>query len=177
MNDEASSAQKPNFVAIIVGILEVIKAALWPIAVLVIFAFLYGPLKTVLNELPGAIGRADVISIGEFKVQMNKALEISATPDVREALRELRSNQASRLLRLSGIFLVCEFKLDPQRFADEQSADQALLLRRLVAITDRASDNKDDRSKCYMVEPSELGRRTQDFLIRFLASSLRLEAT
>ena len=87
MADTTATPEKPGFVAITVGILEVFKAALWPAAVLVIFSFLYGPLTKVLNEVPSAIGRADVISIGEFKVQMNKALEISATPDIRDALK------------------------------------------------------------------------------------------
>jgi hypothetical protein len=177
MAEGGAGDAKPGFVPIAVGILEVIKAALWPIAILVIFAYLYSPMKAVMNELPNALGRADVISIGEFKVQMNKALEVSATLEVREALKALPSNQASRLLRLSGIYLVCEFSFDKNRFAEEQSADQGLLSHKLVKIDDASSESKDDRSKCYRVEPTDLGRSTQDFLIKFLSSSLRLGPT
>lgn len=177
MADETPTAPKPGFVAITVGILEVIKAALWPGAVLIIFSFLYAPLKIVLNELPNAIGRADVISIGDFKLQMTKALEVSATTEVREALKNLPSNQANRLLRLSGIFLVCEYASMKERFAEENAADQGLLSHKLVTISDASSNNKTDYSKCYRVEPTALGRQTQDFLIKFLATSLRLNST
>ena len=93
------------FVPIAVGILEVLKAAMWPMAAIVMFSSLYTPLDGLLRKMPEVIGRADVITIGDMKLQLTKALEIDATPEIRAALSSLSSAGASRIIRLANTFL------------------------------------------------------------------------
>ncbi|MQW00022.1 hypothetical protein CN166_31140 [Sinorhizobium medicae] len=163
-------------VSVIVGILELLKAAVWPAAVLIIFVSLYRPLKGLLRKLPEVVGRADVITIGDIKVQLSKALELDATPRVRLAVTELNSETATRLLHLSGIHVICQLQIHNgvQIFKQQQSADKKLQELNLVTITDRPTENDPpSRTRCYEVVPTELGEQTKSFLIQFLSSSLR----
>jgi hypothetical protein len=177
MGDDVSKDEKPSFVPIVIGVLEIVKASLWPAAIIFIFSFLYSPLKEVLNKLPDVIGRADVITIGDLKLQLTKALQVEATPEVREALRSVTSAGASKIIRLSTAHLMCRFEHDTEKYDDERAVDDTLMGRNLVTVVNSPQDNDEKRKDCYLVELTDLGRQVQSFIIAFLASSLRLSST
>jgi hypothetical protein len=176
LSKNSESPPQSGSVPVIIGLLEVFKASIWPAIVLFIFLSLYTPVRSLLTELPNALGRADVISIGDFKVQLTKALEVNAPTDVREALKGLGSEGTERLLRLAIPAQQCEFKHPgaAERYAAQLAVDRQLQSRRLVEYEDQSSEDNSERSKCYLVSPTDLGKRTRDFLIGFLGTSLRL---
>lgn len=179
MSDEEQGAgeAKSNAATLTKEITEFIKATAWPIVTLVIFLGLFTPIRNLLSELPNVVGRADVITIGQVKVELSRALGASATTDVRDALKGLTGNSVRRLLHLSLRTLECEFRHDPVRYASDRAAHSQLQTRALVSMLESKKDDNDQRSKCYMVELTDLGKRAQDFLFSFLSASLKLDAT
>jgi len=167
--------QKLGAVQITIGVLEVVKAAVWPVAILFIFFWLSTPLINLLNKMPDIAGRADVISMGDFKIQMNREFEIQATSDIKDALAGLAAQDISRILTLTqATYVLCDFGHSQNQL--QREIDNRLAAHKLVLLEHdvEPSEHQDGGENCFRTRSSELGERTQAFLIKLLASSLKL---
>lgn len=164
---------KPQLAQTLTEIRELIKAAAWPVVALIMFLGLFTPIRALVAELPHAVGRANVVSIGQVRVELSNAL--SATPEVQEGLKGLKGSSVRALLQLNLPRLVCDFTNDPAAFVLDRVAHRELQGKKLVDIRDRPTDDTKERKNCYEARLTELGKRTQDFLHSFLITSLRLE--
>jgi hypothetical protein len=152
---------RPPWVPVTLGALDIIKAAYWPLLILMIYVSLHQPIRSLLIELPRVLGRADVITIGEFNVKLTKALDAKAPDDVRNAIHQMGTAEVRRLLEISNnIGIDC-----PGRETIE--TDRLLATRGVFVISD-----KEQAAGCLTVRATDLGKRVQEFLIALLIDGL-----
>jgi hypothetical protein len=176
MAEEQAAKPRPWWVEIALGVIDIAKAAFWPALVLYAFMSLYGPIHTLIARLPDVVGRADVITLGELNVKLNKALAVEASPEVREGVSGLSSSAAVRLIEFSPGYtsINCVYHHDTQSFAAASAVDHQLEQRKLVTIIPSPEENGEDRSECYGVTATELGLDTKKFLVNVLTATLFL---
>lgn len=154
-------------------LVDLARAVAWPISVLAIVSLFYAPVYSLLDRIPEVMGRANLITIGGVKVELNKALEVQATPEIRQAIKGLSPAQVEGFLQSSEprvTYHRCRYDRDDDAFQARKTIDDALVSRKLlksIKIEDKVEDKRD---LCYGVSATELGLRVRGFILTFLST-------
>jgi hypothetical protein len=68
------------------GIPEVIKAFAWPLTLLLLVFFFWGPLHKLVGVLPDALANSETVTMGSLSLRVGKRLSEGANQEVRDAL-------------------------------------------------------------------------------------------
>jgi hypothetical protein len=160
-----------------VALIGLLKAAFWPAVVLTIFWSASDPLINLLKEIPNAVNRSDVITIGSFKIEMTKRVGAQVDDEIRVAIAKLDSKTFSRLMNLEITNSWCIYENDLGKGSEFMSVDQALEDQNLAIMEDNDERELEDQgtgiTECYRTSPTDLGGRARGALIAFLAEAFK----
>jgi hypothetical protein len=160
-------------VEIVLALVELTKAALWPALVVGAYIAFHGEARSLLAELPYLLRRADTVTIGELKLQLTRELSAHAPAELRRALNGISGDSLARLLQLnlpSG-YVVCAQPRYRAEYDATKAKDTDLQQRGLVSVAPYPQNDTPDSRDCYEARTTEAGQQTQQFLARLLTAA------
>ena len=160
---------------VVIAVLEFIGGLVWPCFAAFLLWFFLEPVTTAVDSVPELMGRANVIEIGDLKVELEKEIGQVPSGPVRAALADMNGEDIATVLeRADSTLNTCDYP--------GLEAETARLLRLgelgVLSVTEnpeelaRIQDLHEDVTGCWTVVLTPLGEEVYDFLIAFISTSL-----
>lgn len=170
---DKSEDKKSTWIDIVIGLIDITKAALWPALVSGIYISIHQPVNALIERMPDVIGRADVITLGDLNIKLNKELAVEASQEVRKALSGLSGDAALMLLKTDKDTPgACGYDHDPISGPLEELKERNLISASKI----ENPDFEEIKVQCYDVDITDLGIQTKSFILNTLATILTPKA-
>jgi hypothetical protein len=144
--------------------IELIKATAWPVAILVIFFFLKGPLLLALSEIPSLIRSAQNLTVGSVSISLRSA---GIQDDVRKGLSKV-SRDGLRIMLGSGVRPFGYLSADWESNDSDRDALKELQADNLITIT----PSPPGEAYPFQYRPTPGAKRAYDVLLAYLVAQL-----
>ena len=152
-------------------ILEFLAKCLWPLITIVLLTSFWTPLHMIAKKLPNLLDRATQVRIGNLSVALIDQSRIQTSPEVQAASKGMTNIALRRMMQLTqagGGLTHCNIDSDRSSYEDYVTADKELERRGLASKRPSPSQDQAHYSDCYVVNSTDLGRQTQEFLVSLL---------
>lgn len=151
---------------------ELVKAIAWPILVVVVLIAFWAPLRDTARQLPGLLGRSNVVTIAGLSLKLGPGLRYQASPEVKNVLAELSQEAIERLLSMASSSW---WNVGDESLGRSENVElvRLKLVEEVPADEVDSLNDRDQRRYGYGVRITELGIQTRSFLHSVVAEFVK----